>query len=289
MNDKYMFSIGIAGLKINFIVPKSIEIPSELRGFLVDIVAKVDAEYEIVCIDKPLKIEKTKKQSYRGMDVYSYKDGQLRVYTQLVEQDGCQVACYTNREQKNILYYPEKKWRFYAKELHFLHLIAIEELLLQKSAFLLHSSFVEINGYTVLFSGESGIGKSTQATLWKKHLGADILNGDRCVIRELENEFYGCGSPWAGTSGIYRKEMAPIKGIFILKQSKENKVRRLKAEAFSKLYQQSIVNEWNSEFVTGITDLIVRLLGQVPVYELSCRPDEEAVKLAYNTLFEGGI
>lgn len=289
MGERCTITLGFAGLIVDFIIPEIVEMPKELLAFLCGKTEVADAEYEIILIEDPLEIKGIREQSFRGMDVYPYKDGQIRVFKPLTEKEGCQVACYTNKAQKNILYYPAKKWDFYSQELHFLHLIGIEELLLQKKAFLLHSSFVELNGYTVLFSGPSGVGKSTQAFNWEKYLNADVLNGDRCVVREMKDGFYGCGSPWAGTSGIYRNEMAPIKGIFILKQAKENKVRRLKAEAFSKLYQQSIVNEWNSEFVTGLTDLIVRLLGQVPVYELSCRPDEEAVKLAYNTLFEGGI
>ena len=47
----------------------------------------------------------------------------------------------------------------------------------------LHSSYVLTqSGAAVLFSGPSGIGKSTQAALWQQYAGADVINGDRTLL-----------------------------------------------------------------------------------------------------------
>lgn len=289
MNEQNIVQIEVAGIKMKFSFPMETKIPNEFHKFIKTNDKETDVEYVIRLLESPLEVSEKEISDYRGMKVYSCNDGSLRIFSSLVANDGCQVACLLNQNQKHILYYPASKWEFYAQELHFLHLIGIEEVLIKKGAFLLHSSVVQMNGQMVLFSGPSGIGKSTQSQLWEKKLGAEIINGDRCIIRKKNNVFWGSGSPWCGTSGIYRNEMAPIKGIFILKQSTENRVRRLGAEAFSLLYQQSIVNMWDEGFVEKITDLIIELLLEVPVYELSCRPEEEAVLLAYQTLFEGGI
>ena len=290
---KTNFLIQFADLVIRFVFPKEQIFPNEFENFQygdIENRKNPDATYEIKLLKEPLDLSEQEVMSYRNMRIYNHPDGWLRVYSALTADDGCQVATLVRRNnQSNILYYPASKWDFYSEELHFLHLLGIEEFLLNNSALILHSSLVELDGQTVLFSGPSGVGKSTQASLWEKYLGADILNGDRCVIRKIDETFYGCGSPWAGTSGIYRKEMAPIKGIFILKQSKETKVRQIKAEAFVKIYQQCIVNAWDEQFVERITDLIMDLLRNVPVYELACRPDKEAVDLAYSTMYKGGI
>ena len=284
MNLKNRFTIRLADILVSFSFPKEVKVPKELQEFLIVEEAEAEIQYNIKLIDEPLQLEDRYVAKYGGMRIYEQSNGYLRVYSELITEDGCQVASFISNDKKqNVLYYPAAKWEYYSKELHFLHLMGIEEILLKNNA------LVEKDGHAVLFSGPSCVGKSTQAFLWKEHLGANILNGDRCVIRKIDGKFYGCGSPWAGTSGIYRKEMAPIKGIFILKQAKENTIRRLKAEAFVKLYQQCIVNTWDSEFVQNLSDLIVELLQQIPVYELPCRPDKEAVELAYNTLFKGGI
>lgn len=285
--------IKFAGLEICFVFPTEQIIPKEFIPFQDKGIKErnnPDTTYEIELLSEPLRLPEQPIMSYGDMRIYNHSDGWLRVYSALTADDGCQVATLVRRNnQSNILYYPASKWDFYSEELHFLHLLGIEEFLLNNNALLLHSSLVQLDGQTVLFSGPSGVGKSTQASLWEKYLRADVLNGDRCVIRKIDETFYGCGSPWAGTSGIYRREMAPIKGIFILKQSKETKVRQIKAEAFVKIYQQCIVNAWDEQFVERITDLIMDLLRNVPVYEMACRPDKEAVDLAYNTLYKGGI
>ena len=288
METKEIF-IRFADIGIRFSFPTAIKIPEELSVFCCEDGEEINVDYRIQLLEKLLDIDNKPVVSYKGVWIYPFQEGILRVFSQLTEKDGCQVACYTSKRNNNILYYPASKWDYYAGELHFLHLIGIEELLLEKNAFLLHSSVVKINGYTVLFSGPSGVGKSTQASLWVRYLGADIVNGDRCVIRKNRDLFYGCGSPWCGTSQIYRREMEPLKGIFILEQAEENEVQRLGKEAFIKIYQQSVVNAWNREFVVKMMDLITELLEVIPVYRLSCRPDKAAVMLAYSTLFKGDI
>lgn len=279
--------IGFAGLAVRFVFPSPVRLSAELVPFLCEDRARPDAEYEIRLLKQPLQLTGDPIAAYRGMKVYQNGESWLRVFAPLTAADGCQTACALHKNGKNILYYPASGWNYYAAELHLLHLIGIEELLLAKDALLLHSAVVELQGQTVLFSGSSGIGKSTQAALWEKYLGADVLNGDRCIIRKIENVFYGCGSPWCGTSAIYRKEQAPVKGIFILRQSRENTVRRIKAEAFTQIFQQCIVNSWDDRFITKLSSLIAELLMDIPVYELACRADEEAVRLAYGSLFGG--
>lgn len=289
MHKEQEFTIDFGDISIRFSFPIKIEIPKEFKEFLIEGEKKADAEYEIRLLDQPLHLSTAPIGSYSGMKVYRTEEGLLRNYTPLTAEDKCQLACLLRKDQKNILYYPASKWDFYSEELHLLHLIGIEEVLIEKNALLLHSSVVKINGYTILFSGPSGIGKSTQAKLWETHLGAKVLNGDRCVVRKKDNQFWGCGSPWCGTSGVYSKEQAPIKGIFILKQAATNSVRRLGAEAFKELYSQCIVNTWDRGFIEKTSDLLTGLLNSCPIYELACCPDAKSVELAYHALFEGGI
>lgn len=289
MIRKRLITIGFAGIYIRFILPSEVNVPRELSTFLCEDTADLDAEYRVVLINDPLVLTGPPLSQYMGMEVYDYQGQQLRLYPILTEKDGCQVACLLSDTGENILYYPASRWKFYADEWHCLHLIGVETVLLRTQSFLLHSSVVMKNGQIVLFSGPSGMGKSTQAALWERYLGAEILNGDRCIVKKTEAGFIGCGSPWCGTSGIYRQEQAPIRGIFVLRQAQGNSVRRVGIEGFSKLFQQCIVNSWDEMFVMKLTELLMELLERIPVYELACRPDEEAVQLAYNTVFGGVV
>lgn len=289
MRKSQDITIRFADISITFRFPSKVSLPKEFKEFYVEERTDADVEYEICLLDKPLSLPKTPVSYYAGMQVYLTEEGTLRNFTPITEKDGCQVASLLRNNQKHTLYYPVSKWDYYSQELHLIHLIGIEEVLIKYQALLLHSSVVKLGDDIVLFSGPSGIGKSTQAKLWETHLGAKVVNGDRCVIRKKENTFWGSGSPWCGTSRIYSKEQAPIKGIFILKQASANSIRRLGIEAFKALYPQCIVNPWDQSFMEQLTELLTGLLETVPVYELACRPDQEAVELAYQTLFEGGI
>ena len=281
----FHYSISIAGICIRFSFPERIQLPDVFSTFRCSELQKPDFIFTIQLIEKPLPLPETPVYTGDHMEIYRINDNWLRVYTPLTGTDGCQVACLLSATGSNILYYPASKWGLYASAFQPFHLIGAELLLLQHHAFLLHSSVVLYQGKMILFSGPSGVGKSTQASLWEHHMGAKVINGDRCVILQKEDGFYGSGSPWAGTSAIYHNIQAPIAGIIVLSKGSQNQIRKLGFEAFSLLFSQTTVNSWDHEFMSKIMDLYENLFRQVPIYALQCCPDEDAVKLVHNTLF----
>ena len=281
-----VFSIYFSGIKIHFTFPESVSFTDWKKSFVCkQCTDSADSYYSVELINKPLYTAPFKVYTYHNTSEYITDEGRLRIYLPLIEPDGCQVACLLRPDNHHTLYYPASRWDFYAHPLNCLHLIAPEHILIRKNAFLLHSSVVALHGKTVLFAGPSTAGKSTQASLWQTHLGAEILNGDRCVVMQRDGQFWGGGSPWAGTSGIYRPEQYPIAGIVLLGKSPENRIRRMGADAFAPLFGQTLVNSWDREFMETVTSLYADLLAQVPVYHLDCRPDADAVALAYQTIF----
>lgn len=163
----------------------------------------------------------------------------------------------------------------------------LEVPLICNQTYILHSSLIKINDYTVLFSAPSGTGKSTQADLWQRHKNAEILNGDRSCIRISGETAHAYGSFFAGSSDIYKNDGAPIKAIIFLEQSEENNLQKLSPpEAFKKLYSQSLNNTWDADFVHCLVNVVEKTVSLVPVYKLSCRPDCESVDLVYNKLFK---
>lgn len=221
----------------------------------------------------------------RGVQIYHTEKGWLHIHPVLGDGKGCQVACLFCPDGHHTIYYPASRWEEYSEVWSCAHLICGERLLLRHDAFLLHSSVVHYQGKAVLFSGPSGVGKSTQATLWKTHLGADIINGDRTVIRKTADGFTGGGSMWSGTSGIYRSETAQIAGIILVEHGKEETLERLGFEAFKPLLTQTIVNSWDEEFIQKVTGLLAEVMDTVPIYRLRCRPIPEAAALVRDTLF----
>ena len=94
------------------------------------------------------------------------------------------------------------------------------------------------------------------------------------------------GLPYAGSSGIYRNESEPLAAVILLRQAKENRLRKLKVlEAFPDLYREVMVHRWDRKFVSESTELLLQLLQEIPVYLLECRPDREAVQLVRDEIF----
>lgn len=173
---------------------------------------------------------------------------------------------------------------------YLLNMLGLESLLLRHGGLILHSSFIRWNGRGILFSAPSGTGKSTQASLWERYMGAKILNGDRAGIRNVNGAWRAYGLPYAGSSRIFCNESAPISAIVVLRQGSENILRKMKApEALRALLPEFSAHRWNAAFMNKVLDIAAAAVGDIPVYCLECRPDPEAVRLLHDTLMEEAI
>lgn len=159
-------------------------------------------------------------------------------------------------------------------------------LLVQNRRLMVHASLVRWHGNGVLFTGPSGMGKSTQANLWETHESAEVLNGDRAVCQIEDDAVTAWGSPWAGSSGIWRNESAPLRAIVSLRQAAENALVPLSGrEALAELLPRMATIPWAEERHLQAMDLAIALVNRVPVWRLSCRPDRAAVELVRRTIF----
>lgn len=158
--------------------------------------------------------------------------------------------------------------------------------LLKADGFMIHSAAAVFRGQAILFCGQSGAGKSTQANLWKRYLHCDILNYDKpCVLCE-KGGVYAHGSPWSGKERMIKNEFAPLRAIVFVEQAKKNQVERLApAQAFAQLYLHNYVYPLTPETDTLYQSVLQMVADRVPVYSLSCDISEEAVEVLFDTLF----
>lgn len=161
--------------------------------------------------------------------------------------------------------------------------------LCQFGGLFVHGALVKWQGQGILFTASSGGGKSTHAELWRHHLGARIINGDKVFLRDFEDEVRGYGSLWAGSSPYVVNDDAPVKGIVVLKKGKENAIRRLRSqELLSEAGTHIFYPGWDEELMGLALKNMDRILCRVPVYELVCRPEAEAARLVRDTLMASG-
>lgn len=159
-----------------------------------------------------------------------------------------------------------------------LGLFALEHDCLQHHAFLLHASYIIHEGKAILFTAPSGNGKSTQADLWKKYAGAQIINGDRAMVFFENGQWYAGGFPVCGSSDYCLNRTAQLKAIVYLEKATENNLHQLTGlQIIRYLYGQTFVNRWNKQDCSAVSDMLIELSQDVPVFRYACTKEPDAV------------
>ena len=227
----------------------------------------------------------------RHLKVLKTSDGKyIRIYNEEKREDNpYAVSCFDKEQQQIKISYLQGYEKFFrVSEGYFAH-IGWEYILLNAGCLILHAALIRTLYGAILFSGPSGIGKSTQAELWCRHIGAELLNGDRPILRKSKGIWSAYGSPYAGSSRICVNDSCPVRVIVMLKKSDTCRLRRLnQSEAFKAVFAGLTISTWDSGDMNKACDLAIQLTSEIEVFELSCTPDIRAVKILQNELMKGG-
>jgi len=151
----------------------------------------------------------------------------------------------------------------------------------------LHASYIDYEGNGIVFVGPSGIGKTTQAELWQQYQGAQIVNGDKAFIRIVDDIVYAYGSPWHGSSQYSVNMKSQLKGIVVLSQADENRIRKLnEIETMQMFMPHVFMPHWDEISVKQVLETLDLVIKKVPVWFLECRPDQDAVEITKKTVLD---
>ncbi len=163
----------------------------------------------------------------------------------------------------------------------------IEHTSVENSGVLFHAACIEVEGEAILFTAPSGVGKSTQADLWCKEKGAELINGDRCIITDVDGKYFMCGVPYCGSSRVRKNRTLPLKAVVYLTQAPVSAVHRLYGlNSFRSLWEGCCINTWCSSDVEKSVELVTGIAENVPVLKLDCTPDVTAVNVLEKMLEE---
>ena len=156
--------------------------------------------------------------------------------------------------------------------------LGAEHLIAQVGGFVFHASYICWKDRGILFTAPSGTGKSTQAELWRTLRGAEIINGDRAALRVTDAGAVVEGIPFSGSSPDCKNQSLPLAAIVYLKQAPRTTIGKLQgAEAFRRIWEGVSVNTWDKKDVSMVADTVMQVVQKVPMFLLSCTPDETAV------------
>lgn len=146
--------------------------------------------------------------------------------------------------------------------------ILLARILADRQACFLHSAGILLDGQGYLFVGHSSAGKSTITQLFSGR--AQVLCDDRNIVRRWPDGFRVHGSWSHGDIPDVSSGDAPLKAIFFLNQSSENRLEPLadRWEITRKLLACLIRPLVTADWWEKSLDLVESIGREVPCYEL---------------------
>ena len=275
----HLCSLNFAGITVTLRTEQTVEAEESFRPFLTERV-DADIEADFACVEQLLPVPGEKIARSMGSTIYA--DGQggfLRFFWVDPSAREPYAAAMRSLDGRHIRVEYLESGRKHLSQLgnSFYHM-DLEDMLIRFHRLCFHAACVETPLGGILFTGPSGIGKSTQAELWCRYRDARQINGDRPILSRDADRWLAWGSPYAGSSRVYVNESCPVTAIVSLRQAKSCSLRRLGAgEAFRAVWSGLAVHSWDPGFMETASSLALDLAAAVPVYQFACTPDEEAV------------
>lgn len=218
----------------------------------------------------------------RELTLYENEDGfcmrfpeMPNIFEARMTRDGRYVRLY-GRQPLNS---EESQHIFHAIRFFFLYLAGLHGL------FAMHSASILYKEKAWLFSGPSGMGKSTHTTLWHELIGTPYLNGDLNLIGIKDGVYQVYGIPWCGTSELFTTKTCPLGGIVLLGRATDDHLETLDdATRTLRVMQRLISPSWTQAGLEANLNFAAGLTKKIPVYHLCCTKNPSAVHVIKATI-----
>lgn len=164
--------------------------------------------------------------------------------------------------------------------------VKIIEALLDYNCFMMHGAAVAIGNEAWLFSANSGTGKTTHIKHWLRNIdGAYVVNGDKPIIRLMDDQIFVCGTPWYGKERLGTNIMVPLKGIAFLTRNESNIIHKLSFPQAYLFLLQHVHVPHDSEMAKKTLRLLQQLGSRISYYDFKINNfKEDCLQVAYNAM-----
>jgi len=161
----------------------------------------------------------------------------------------------------------------------------IAEYICDFDASVFHGSLISLNGVGYLFTGRSGIGKTTHISNWlKMYPETKIINGDKPIIRIINNEIIGYGTPWSGKENYNINSNVKVKAIIEVTRDSNNHIDKMNInDCLPLLLSQTYRSNLNNG-VKKALEFAIKLGSTCELYKLGCNMDVDSARVSYEGL-----
>lgn len=162
----------------------------------------------------------------------------------------------------------------------------IVEEAIRYETFLMHGAAIAVNGEGYLFSGKSGVGKTTHIRKWiEQNPDTIVVNGDKPLIRYLDNTFYVCGTPWSGKESLNTNMMVPLKGIAFMTRSEDVSVTEIGFPQALRFLLNQVYMHKDADRTQKTLNLLGKMAESVRFYDFrSNNLKDDCYQIAYNAI-----
>lgn len=145
---------------------------------------------------------------------------------------------------------------------------------------LLHAAGVSMHDQGYIFTGASGMGKSTIAQLFADR-GALILSDERVILRRQEDGVTIYGTPWVGSGQYAAQESCTLTGLYGISHGEYRHCLEPlpQTKAMSLLLQQAFLPHWDRAAMEATLDFLTSLTAQAPCFSLAFLKQADVVEL----------
>lgn len=154
----------------------------------------------------------------------------------------------------------------------------MDSILVDYQTFALHASALSYKGNAYLFTGLSGIGKSTHSRLWREAFRDEVImiNDDRPYLKLDNDTVYAYSHPQSGKHNIYTNISCPVRVIGKIVRDSSNYIRHVpRSEFFPFFVQQSFTMDKPS-MTAKIVSNIRKMSMHIWFFEIHCCLDNKA-------------
>ncbi len=141
-------------------------------------------------------------------------------------------------------------------------------------AIFIHASGVIDGEKGRIFTGISGVGKTTMSRWWSQE-GYRLVNDDRLMLRKHDGSWHIHNTPM-----MYPTPPASVRlhGIYLLKQAPDFNLAPVSPiQAISRVMSNCIIQGWKPEIIQHHLNVVSSVCDQAPVLELQNRPDPDVI------------